>query len=811
MTTSAARVPGCRPALRVPLVALVVAALALGAAGCSASREDRLAAVRARLEANQLSPADIEDLRRLLADDPDDAEASFLLGSSLIATRQWSRAIISLERSLASEAFRRDAAVLLTTAYLNTNNTEGALSVADRLIELEPDGPTGWHLRARARIGLNRFEEGLADTDRLLALEPDDPRALELRARALIGLGRMQDAEQVLARQESLAEARGDLAAAGKACTIAAFGLVPRGSNRAEAVDRVELDRCVQTYPTDPAVLDEAAEFYREVGEGEKARAVFEEAVDLAPEVTRFRIALANQYWMEGKRDEAIATMRQAAEDFATPSAYLGLAEFQRLADDIDGALESAELAAELAPDAPAVAYRRAELMVAAGRLEEAHDLAESLPEGPQRTILLGQIAVERGDPAAGLALLEQGLAGWPDNARARALAGRAAQELLDVDRALDHYRESVRADARATNAGLIAARILHARGRHDEAFMMLVEYANSHPGDVAAFRLAVQAADASGGEERLDAVLELMDQGTPEGRAAGLAERVKLVRREEGSAAAAAFAAGQGCDLDSEVCEPVLAELADAWLGAGEPDKGLVLIDSAIAARPEATSLHNLRGRLLVAAGRPGAARASFERALELEPGNAQALSGLGSVAIREGDLPAAVAFLDRSAAADAANGEAMLRAAQVLFAMGERKEAERRFRAVLGLNPASAGAANDLAWLLAEDRRELDLAARLARQAVASDPSPNHLDTLAWVQIQRGTPERAVETLERALEVAPADPRIRYRLALAQIAMQDEAAARSSLEQALATGPFPEADEARATLARLGAGGSE
>ena len=69
MTTSAARVPGCRPALRVPLVALVVAALALGAAGCSASREDRLAAVRARLEANQLSPADIESSYQSLKPD----------------------------------------------------------------------------------------------------------------------------------------------------------------------------------------------------------------------------------------------------------------------------------------------------------------------------------------------------------------------------------------------------------------------------------------------------------------------------------------------------------------------------------------------------------------------------------------------------------------------------------------------------------------------------------------------------------------------------------------------------------------------
>lgn len=805
--------PQAQPSRGAPLAAgwttFLALVVALSVAGCSPSREERLAAFRAQVESGNATPESIEEFRQVLAEDPADPEANFLLGSALSASLQWSRAIIPLQKALEAEAYRRDSAVLLTAAFLNTQNEEGALAVADRLIELEAEEPTGWHLRARANLSLNRIEEAVEDTERLVALTPDDFTALELKAAALLAAERSAEAVEALTLAEARAEARGDLASAGRSCMLAARTVAEEASAEGE-FDDSRLARCTDAYPTDPSVLSEAATVYNQMGKLEQATQLYENAVALAPEILRFRIGLANQRWVEGEPEGAIETMTQAAEDFASAAAFLGLAEFQRLHGDLDAALESAAQAVELAPGDPSVVFRRAELLIEAGRLDEARGLAAELPESAQKKVLTGKIQLESDDPAGALETLEAALVEWPNNAPARALAGHAAQQLLDLDRALAHYREAVRADPRASNAGLIAARALHALGRDDDAVLMLVEHGKAHPQDVAAFRFAIQLGHASGKSRLLEETVALMARGTAEAQAGGMAERVSIRSRSEGPRAAAELVAKEGCDLREPVCEPVLAALADAWQRAGNPKRALRLVDDALESRPEAVSLHNLRGRLLLAQDRNAQARAAFERCIEAQPEYGPAFAGLGAVALREGDPARSVELFDRAAALTPGDADSPLRAAQVLLASGATDEAERRLRELLGRHPASTEAANDLAWILAEAGRDLDLALRLARQAVRVQPIPNYLDTLAWVQLRRDVPDEAIETLGRAIEGAPGDPRLRYRLALAQLAADDPEAARSSLETALAGGTFPEAEDARARLARLQAGGS-
>jgi tetratricopeptide (TPR) repeat protein len=82
-----------------------------------------------------------------------------------------------------------------------------------------------------------------------------------------------------------------------------------------------------------------------------------------------------------------------------------------------------------------------------------------------------------------------------------------------------------------------------------------------------------------------------------------------------------------------------------------------------------------------------------------------------------------------------------------------------------------------------------------------------PEALETLGWVYLLRGEPERAVEALTRALELRPEAAVARYRLGLALAAQGDDSSARKAFAEVLATGalPEPEAERARAELARL------
>jgi len=89
----------------------------------------------------------------------------------------------------------------------------------------------------------------------------------------------------------------------------------------------------------------------------------------------------------------------------------------------------------------------------------------------------------------------------------------------------------------------------------------------------------------------------------------------------------------------------------------------------------------------------------------------------------------------------------------------MGDRVKAEEAFRKAVAVDPTSADALNNLAWLLYQEQR-LDEAEPLARRAVAS-PAPDEwmrLDTLARIQLARGACSDALASWERALKNVPA-----------------------------------------------------
>ncbi|MDX1642732.1 MAG: tetratricopeptide repeat protein [Thermoanaerobaculia bacterium] len=85
----------------------------------------------------------------------------------------------------------------------------------------------------------------------------------------------------------------------------------------------------------------------------------------------------------------------------------------------------------------------------------------------------------------------------------------------------------------------------------------------------------------------------------------------------------------------------------------------------------------------------------------------------------------------------------------------------AETCYRRALELDPASADAANNLAWLLLETGGDVDEAVDLARRAVAvGGPDPYlALDTLARALRARGDCSGALEHARRARDLAPPD----------------------------------------------------
>jgi tetratricopeptide (TPR) repeat protein len=126
-----------------------------------------------------------------------------------------------------------------------------------------------------------------------------------------------------------------------------------------------------------------------------------------------------------------------------------------------------------------------------------------------------------------------------------------------------------------------------------------------------------------------------------------------------------------------------------------------------------------------------------------------------------------------------------------------GHLDDAARRYQQTLDVAPRVAVVANNLAWIYAEQRQNLDVALDLAERV--TDQIPDYAegwDTLGWVYQQKQLPHLAVAPFEKAVARDASNATFRYHLGIALAGAGDVAKARESLQMALKLQPeFPEA----------------
>ena len=138
---------------------------------------------------------------------------------------------------------------------------------------------------------------------------------------------------------------------------------------------------------------------------------------------------------------------------------------------------------------------------------------------------------------------------------------------------------------------------------------------------------------------------------------------------------------------------------------------------------------------------------------------------------------------------------------------ASGDQQKAVESYRAALQADPRNQVANNNLAWLLAEQSKDMDEALRLALAATRIDPNyVDALDTLGWVQYRRAEYPNAVTTLAKATKIAPDRTDIAAHLGLAYAKTGSKARALTELRRALAgKAPLPNRPELERVVAEL------
>jgi tetratricopeptide (TPR) repeat protein len=780
----------------------VVLLLAIVTFGCSQDVDSRLGRAIALQESGNLAQS-IVVLRAILVDDVASPDANFLLGSALIQLGKERLAIAPLELAAASEIYGIPAGLLLSATQFRTNAFRNAIRTTTRVLELDPDNITALVTRGRSYLETNRPEDALRDANHVLDFKPGAQTAIVIKAEALVGLDRRDEAESIWLALRDEGDASGDSSQAANACgQLAGFHATNGEDDRAETIYR----ECLAEYPTHPLLQISASEFHSRLDQTERALEILQNGIDASPDDIRAWYRLSDTLYQQGEIDAALQNLEKMVEHLDSPGAWRVLAGFHRKIRQITEAriaLEEAILRSEEPPEA--FLYSLTDLLVEEGQIQRAREVGQGLVQPSYRHLLAGAISLKTGNPQRALARLDAGLALWPDNSYAHYLAGQAALQLRDRRRALVEFLEALRIGDANTDAALRLAEIYFARGNYPKAAKIARYQIETRPYlDPQPYHIAIRSLMGFG---RVEAAIEVAnalfarDPDTP----TAIVEIAAIKRFQSGASASSVYVLASGRDLADPGNEPILRSLSNDLNTLGRGTEALAYIDLAIASDDAVASLHDLRARVLSQLGRTAEATQTTRRALEIDPDFAPALEMKAYFALEAGDQKTALAALDAATAAAPANSNHPYDAASIARKMGDTAGAIARLEETLARQPLFGPAANDLAWILATDRLDLERALVLAQIAAQQNRSSDTLTTLGWVRHQRGEYDDAIENYRTALEEDADLATVRYRLGLA-LSEAGQTTEAERLFNALVEGPdFPEIDAARAELQRI------
>jgi tetratricopeptide (TPR) repeat protein len=788
---------------RSPVGALALAILLVAFAfGCTSEIDSMIDRAHGLQESGELEES-IAVLRGVLEKDPDHPKANFLLGIALVQSEKFQPAIAPLEIATASDLYAIPAGLLLASTQFRTQRFEESVRTCNDILELDPHNLTAIFTRGQSYMGDGNVEAALADANTLLGYRPGAQNAIMMKSRALIRLNRIIEAEAVWVVIRNRTAENGTVSEAARGCARLAHYYQTRSQrDRADAT----YTECLEQYPSNVYLQDVASEYYVRVDQTERAIALHRRAVESNSEDIRAWGRLSRILHQFGEPVEAQRTLEEAVERFDSPASWRLLAEFHRKTRNPAEAVKALDASIQRMPlPSEAILFSLAMLLTEDNQIERAKEVREKIGRSRFRHFVDGAISLRTGDPGRALAELDQGLTLWPKNVNGRFLAGEAALALRDRSRAITEFQLAIQLGDNDTDATLRLAQISFANGNYPIAWTLARHQIAWRPYlDATPYHIAIRSAIAMKKIEDAAGIANAFLEDHPETPAA-IVEMSAVDRVRGGADRSSKGILGRGRDLTDPNNEPILRALASDLNALNRGEEALAFVDDAIALDDEIAALHDLRGRISSHLGRTDEARQSTERALEIDPRFAPALEMRAFFAIEAGDQAAALAAMDAASDAAPLEREYPYLAAGIASKMDDTPGAISRLEESLLRQPSFGSAANDLAWILATDRIDLDRALNLAQIAVHRSRSTKTLTTLGWVRHQRGEYEDAIKNYHIALEANSNVPTVRYRLglSLSKAGRTNEA---MGLFDALVDGPdFPEIEAARAELKRI------
>jgi tetratricopeptide (TPR) repeat protein len=718
-----------------------------------------------------------------------------LKAAALARAGEYDGAILEYKNALKADPNAADVYYQLGQAYLKTSQYREAFRQFERVVEVTPN-----HKAARLAIGgiylkAGLFEDAQQIAKELLGLDPHDADAHLLLANAYAGKGLMSHA---IAELEGLSREHPELAAVH--INLGVFYAGTRNNELAEA----ELRRALTLEPDSFDARKALAALYLSTGRTGAAEELYRAAVRSNPKSAEVLMTLAQFYATQNRISDSEQLYKQvvalqnnkASARYALASFYVGQKRFEE-ARQVNESIFAND------PDYMPARVQLVELALNAGDMKKAGalltDLLKEQKHNPDVLVLQARLLLHEHKPQQAIQVLETSLK-QGNSAVTHFLMGVAYSQTGDLQRAQGEMESAIAADTQLLDAYIGLAQMMLNRGEPKNALKYTRMALRRAPNSADCLLLAGVAYanmnDLSNAEKyfmayasaKADSVDALVHMGS-----------LRILQKRYPEAIAYFERALQRDPHSYEALDGVVSTL----LARGDRAGALQRLRQALG-KDDTPAMLNLAGKVYSEAGDFASAEEVLRKALQKAPDNFSTYALLGGVYAREKQVKQAISHW-KSALNLHQNDAALWIMLGMLYQQdGDVSQAQAAYVRALDIEPNAGVAANNLAWIYADNLGDMDKALELARRAKIALPNVSNIsDTLGWIYAKRHLNEMAVPLLAEAVKSEPKHAEYRFHLAVALLHSGKKNEARQEMASALKlNGDLRRRDEAREVL---------
>jgi len=645
-----------------------------------------------------------------------------------------------------------EANVLMGNLYLaagaqDPKNLREATEIAKKILDKDADSVPGLTLSANVAAAQKDFETAIQTFTKVTTLDPQN-------SSAYVSLGTIQvlqknnaDAEKAFLKAREV-----DPKNRSAIVSLSNFYRTTKEDAKAEAV----LNDGLAQVPNDPGLTTMLVQLYYQTGRFETGVNLLKDRLAKNPKDAQIYAMLSDLYKAKNMNTEARDTLVEAKQALPeSPEIALKLAT-NLLGDDPQRARREIQEVLDKYPDHPAANLMLGELLFNAGEFDEAEKrfsrdvLTQSrFPEAP---FFLGTMALRKGD----------------------------------VDKAQELFQRSISYNPNYLLARASLAEVLFAKGNPTAARSEVDKVLSLQRSYVPARLLKVSIDRLEQNFPAVEAELTALVKEQPNNPL--VHQQWALYYGARGQFPQAEKSFSRVLELQP-TNQDALRGLTEIYVRTKQSDKAVRLIEGM--PDDQKGALHyELLGIAYSSLAKNAEAETAFKKAIEKEPSRTGADALLARHYIANGRMKEGLAQLDELArkvpTAAAAYGAKGL----IYESEGDLENAKNSYDQALKVDPNYEPAANNLAYILAEEGKDLQKALEYAQTARRRQPESAAIaDTLGWVHHKMGNQVLARDQLTFAVSKDPENPTLQYHLGMIYKANQQELEAQSALKKALAS----------------------